>query len=265
MSIQLDADAVLAAGAAISRTSRATPDAAPYAVIPTGYKIEPLEKTLPAPLRASGTTVVHDAESFVELVDQLRSDRTRIYFDEGKATFTAVFNDTIVGEPGWRDHRAVYACPLAQEWIDWTAIDGQQKTQEQFAAFVEDHVAQIVKPLAAAALEISRSLEAKKSVNFASSIRLENGANEFTYEETIQGSAAKGRLEVPDRFTLGLSVLKHGAPYALDARLRYRIHSGRLLLWFDLVHPQKIRDDALAEVRKTIGDATRLKVLNGAV
>ncbi|MFN8758856.1 MAG: DUF2303 family protein [Tagaea sp.] len=154
---------------------------------------------------------------------------------------------------------------IAQEWTDWTGINGVQKTQEQFAAFVEDHIKDVASPVAAEALEISRSLEAKKDVTFASSIRLQNGANELTYEETIQGSAAKGKLAVPDRFVLGVPVLKGGAAYALDARLRYRIHGSRLLLWFDLVRPDKIREDALADVKRRIAEATRLPVLMGTV
>lgn len=82
--------------------------------------------------------------------------------------------------------------------------------QADFARFIEDNAPDIASPPAADMIEISRSLEAKKKVNFASAIRLDNGKTEFTYEEDIEGTAAKGRLQVPQVFTIGIPVPEGG-------------------------------------------------------
>ena len=113
-------------------------------------------------------------------------------------------------------------------------------------------------------LEISRTLEAKKKVNFASAIRLDNGQNQFTYEEEISGTAQKGQLQIPEEFTIGIPVLEGGASYAVDARLRYRIaEGGKLTMWFELIRAHKVVENAAAEVWSQIEAETGLKVFNG--
>ena len=197
---------------------------------------------------------------------ELQTPQTRLYGQANPPKFTAIFNDNAGTAPGWQDHRAVYSCPLAVEWREWTAKNGQAMNQEAFAKFIEDNAPDIVTPPAADMIEIARTLEAKKKVSFASGVRLDNGATEFTYEEDIQGTAAKGRLQVPQTFTIGVSVMENGPRYAVTARLRYRIaDKGALTLWFDLERPHKIVEDAAREVRDQIAEGTGLRIFNGSV
>ena len=160
--------------------------------------------------------------------------------------------------------RQIYACPLSPEWQTWRAESGQQMNQEAFAQFIEDNLPDIAIPTAAEMLEISRSLEAKKKVNFASGIRLSNGQNELTYEEEITGTAQKGKLKVPEEFQIGIPVLEGGQRYAVNARLRYRIgDGGKLTMWYELIRPHKILDDAVHAVRLEIEQGTEMPVFNG--
>ena len=237
----------------------------PFVVLPESTRVEELEHMLPEPTRKRGMFVLHELESFVALIDEEKTAETRIYFDSSVNTFCAVFNDH--GElPGWRDYRALYACPTSAEWKAWTGKDGRQMGQVDFAQFIESNLPDLANPPAADMLEISRSLEAKKKVNFASGIRLSNGQNELTYEEEISGTAAKGKLQVPEIFTVGIPVLEGGERYAVEARLRYRIaEGGRLTIWYELVRPHKVLEDAMLGVRTAIGEKTGIKVLAGAV
>ena len=233
-------------------------------IAPAGYAVHDMEGSLPAPTRARGTVTLTDAASFIACVAELQTLQTRLYGQANPPKFTAVFNDDGTTRPGWKDHRAVYACPLSVEWREWTGKNAQAMNQEAFAKFIEDNAPDIVTPPAADMIEIARTLEAKKKVNFASGVRLDNGATEFTYEEDIQGTAAKGRLQVPQTFTLGVAVMENGPRYAVTARLRYRIaDKGALTLWFDLERPHKIVEDAAREVRDQIADGTGLRVFNG--
>lgn len=242
------------------------PGGKPYVVAPPGYQVHDMEHTLREPARASGTATLTDAASFIEYVGELKSAQTRIYGQANPPKFTAVFNDHAAAVPGWKDHRAIYACPLSVEWREWTGKSGQAMPQDAFAKFIEDNAPDIVTPPAADMIEISRTLEAKKKVNFASGVRLDNGATEFTYEEDIQGTASKGRLQVPQTFTIGISVMENGPRYAVTAKLRYRIgDKGSLSLWFDLDRPHKIVEDAAREVRDQIAEGTGLRVFNGVV
>lgn len=235
----------------------------PFVVLPDECSVHDLEAYLPTPTRKTGTVKLRDTASFIAYVNDEKTEATRIYGNLVNPHFVAVFNDH--GDtPAWKDYRASYACPLSVEWQTWKGASGKQMAQEQFAQFIEDNLPDIAQPPAADMLEISRTLEAKKKVNFASGVRLSNGQNELTYEEQISGTASKGKLVVPEEFTIGIPVLEGGARYAVTARLRYRIgDGGRMAMWFELVRPHKILEDAVKDVCKDIADKTGIAILNG--
>lgn len=52
--------------------------------------------------------------------------------------------------------------------------------------------------------------------------------------------------------------------YAVEARLRYRIDGGKMQMWYELVRPHKILEDAVSAVWDEIADALGATVLNGA-
>lgn len=231
----------------------------PFVVVPAGYMLQSLEDRLARPTRKRGTLHYGDVESFCRAVAEHATDSTRLYADMRKPEFRAVFNDHGRDDPGWRDHIAVYACPLSVEWQTWLGANKRAMTQEAFAQFVEDNAPDCVSPDAATMIEISRTLEAKKKVSFASAIRLSNGEHVLSYEEEISGTASKGKLTVPDVFSIGIAVLEGGQRYALNARLRYRIaDKGVLSLWYDLERPHKVIEDAVREVRDSIAAETSL-------
>ncbi len=242
----------------------------PYAIVPEGSKLEDLEEMLDAPLRRKGNTSLRDVESFCRFVTQETTSTTRIYGNLKEGRFRAVFNDNRGGYEeglpiaGWRDYTATYACPQSIEWATWKAKSGQQMTQVAFAQFIEDNLPDIAQPPAAEMLEVSRTLEAKKKVNFAQGIRLSNGQNELTYEEQIEGTAGKGKFKIPEEFTIGIPVLEGGLRYAVQCRLRYRIgDGGNLTMWYEIIRAHKIMEDAITAVWKDIEDGTGKKIFNG--
>lgn len=236
---------------------------APFVVVPEGFAIKDLERLFDAPYRRSGTTVYRDAASFCAAVKLDAGEGTRIYGNPLEPSFKAVFNDHGI-VPGWRDHIATYSCPKAVEWVTWHGSNKHVMTQEQFAQFIEDNAPDCVAPPAAEMIEIARTLEATKKVNFASGIRLSNGQNELTYEETISGTAGKGKFVVPELFTIGIAVLEGGDKYAINARLRYRIaDGGKLTIWYALERPHKVLEDAGKDVWRGIAETTGFAILNG--
>jgi len=240
----------------------------PFLMLPPGYTFGDLSHMRYSPQRKKGTVTLRDKDSFVRMVKVHKSDATNLYGSYTPPSFTAVFNDhgADSDDTGWQDHRAVFNCPLSVEWKTWLASSGKQMGQEAFAQFIEDNLPDIANPPAADMLEISRSLEAKKKVNFASGIRLSNGENELTYEEQISGTAAKGKITVPELFTLGIPVLENGARYAVDCRLRYRIaDGGKLAMWYEIVRPHKIVEDAIKEVWTEIENEIGCEIFNGTI
>lgn len=235
----------------------------PFVVVPEGYAVANLEAMLAAPSRKRGAIAYRDAASFCRAVAEQITPATRLYGNQQTPSFAAVFNDHHT-DAGWRDHTATYACPLSVEWKTWTGANKRPMAQEAFAQFIEDNAPDCVSPDAATMIEISRTLEAKKKVNFASAIRLSNGESELSYEEEISGTASKGKIKVPETFSIGIAVLEGGPRYAVHARLRYRIaDKGVLSLWYDLDRPHKVLEDAVKEVWSSIETETGLSVFNG--
>jgi uncharacterized protein YfdQ (DUF2303 family) len=239
-------------------------DGHPFVVLPAGAELKDVESFMGTPLRKKGSVVLNDVASFIAYVLAEKTSSTRLYGSYKEPGFVAVFNDHTAEGPDWKDYRASYACPLSTEWKEWLGASGRKMSQADFAAFIENNLPDIAVPPAADMLEISRSLEAKKKVNFASGIRLSNGQNELTYEEQVSGTANKGKLSVPEEFVIGVPVLEGGIKYAVTARLRYRIaDGGSLAMWFELVRPHKILEDAVQAVWQEIAQKTELMVFNG--
>lgn len=245
-------------------------DATPYVVLPDNYRAIDLERLLPRPTRARGNTTVRDLASFIMLTkEQISRDASgvKIYSSDKPAYFIAVLNSH-AKEPGWGDHRISYTCPIAEEWTTWEKSSGSRKSQVNFAEFIEDNALDIVaaqegQPTSADMLEISRTFEARKKASFASAIRLDNGAVEFSYEEQIEGTAGKGKLRVPQSFWVGIEVFQGGPRYSMECRLRYRINSGVLEIWYERVRAHKIVEDAVRQMREAIEAQTGLKTING--
>ena len=257
-----DAVTMLAAGQALGEHRTIEHDSIPYALIPEGWKRENLEDTLANPTRKRGTLKFRAAHSFISYFKKHQMGSS-IYATVNPPCFVAILDDHLLDEAGWREHRATYDCPVSAEWKIWQAKNKTPMKQAEFAQFIEDNLPDIVDPSGADMLEISRTLEAKKKINFASGIRLSNGQQELTYEEEIAGTASKGKLKIPETFTLGISVLEGCARYKVEARLRYRIDSGTLLMWYDLLRAHKAHEDAVMEIWNSIQSETGTEIYNG--
>lgn len=234
----------------------------PVVVLAEGQTVTDLEQLLPQPSRKQGNIQVQDVYGFLEVWQIHQNPAAVIYADCDKGIFRTVFNDHTANGAGWRDHTCEYRCPQSRQWQEWKQYDGEKMNQEQFAQFIERNLPDIVEPASASMLEISRELVAKKSVSFSSAVRLSNGSNQFTYDEDIKGSTRSGKLEVPETFKIGIPVFKNGQPYAIEARLRYRIKERNLEMWYELIRADDVFDDALKGVAKVIAEETGQTLIN---
>lgn len=227
-------------------------------MLPDGYRLEDLEQYRQSPRRTRQNVTIHNAADFTSYVNRFKNDATTVYADLSATRFTAVIDHPEKDAPAWGQHRATYACPHSRSWKTWSGTDGKRMAQQDFAKFIEDNLPDIQEPNGSDILTVSRTLEAKKKVDFQSGVRLDNGEVQITYNEDIQGTAGKGTIEIPEVFKLGIPVFEGGDHYALDARLRYRINDGQLVMWFDLLRPERLLEDAFAQtmasIKETLGD-----------
>ncbi|HJV72709.1 MAG TPA: DUF2303 family protein [Noviherbaspirillum sp.] len=263
-----NAQAVRDMGAALADVRCVNDSASPFVIVPAGFVVHDLEKTLELPIRKTGAVTMNDAASFIDYF-KLHQMASRIYGQVEPPKFIAVMNDHRKDEPGWRDHKLVYNCPVSKEWKEWKGFAGAPRDQIAFSEFIESHTTDIIsntadEPSGAVMLEVATSFKAQKKVNFASGQRLDNGQVDFVFQEEIQGSAGpKGHIKVPERFYIGIPVFEGGAPYRIECKLRYRLKDGALSMWFDMVRDHKVQEAAFMDIWKEIADATQTTIWRG--
>jgi uncharacterized protein YfdQ (DUF2303 family) len=267
-----DTQAAIDAGKALGKVEIKTHEwhgrqCTPFVIIPTGFNVAILDSVLPKPEKRVSVQM-DELDSFVRYVNEHKTDATRIFShvtgDGG--SFCAVIDYHGQTEAGECKHNVTYICPQSVEWKRWTGANARNMNQTDFARFLEDNLVDIVDPKGTEILEIATSLEAKSAVDFASGVRLNNGQQKLVYQETIEARAGeKGDLSIPEKFTLGLAPFQGGEKYKIEARLRYRIGSGKLTLYYELNRPHAIIEDACKGIVSTINEKTGINPFAGFI
>lgn len=233
-----------------------------------GNKIErvSLEVGAAAPLRKRGTVTVFDAASFNQVLrDNTDAGNIAIYLDRNpeRPCVVAVLNGNGPAGAGWGDCRARIEFRPTPQWTKWRAIDGKLLAQSEFAEFIEDNIEDIADPSGATMLEVSTYLQATRSVNFKSGIRLSSGAVQLQNMEDVQAQVGAGQIAVPEQLTLGIAPIFGVPPYRVPARFRWRIVEGKLKLGVKLQRVEDMMAQIIEDVAAKIERGAHVSVLDG--
>ena len=281
--LQLVADLARAAGLAKQEPrDGAYQDAAPFVILRDadgGEFVEFLKERMAAPGRRDGIVPLLDPASFVAYV-KLHHNGTPIYGNPNPASFIAVLNEHIgggehakgAGIAGHRDHRATLTLSHSDEWSAWMSHNGQAKafeSTEDFASFLEANSFDIEEPPAATFMEIALNFHVNESAVYSKSQRLSDGQVLLTYNRAVEGSTATaegGHMKMPTKFKIRVPVFRGaGQPfYTCEAHFRYRLTgNGRIRIWYDLIRPAKVVEQAFRDVWASIGAQLEVPVLYG--
>jgi uncharacterized protein YfdQ (DUF2303 family) len=262
-----DIQAAVACGAALGdpRTPLVDENAGVYTVVPKEYALKSLEDFLPRPLRIRENVQLYDTDSFIGYVNGFKRDgESRVFFDGEREQFVSVL-DYHGQEPSWCDHTATFKPRRSVEFETWMGSNRRQMTQVDFARFLEENMPDVVEPNSADLLQVALTFEAKKTVEFASGVRLSNGQIQFQYDEVVRGAAQKGTIEIPEQFVLGISIHMNGPAYRIPVRLRWRLAEGKLVFWYEVVRPHRFIEDAFKEIRERVAKETAVPLLAGSI
>lgn len=236
--------------------------------LPPGWTLKETddEKHAATPRRKSAKVSLHDAPSFI---DYVRRHGSLTYstvwcvadYAAGKVQFTGILNDhgETAEEPQWRDHKAGYTPTFSQEWANWVEKHKKTFSQAEFAQFIEDNLKDVASaeglPTGAQMLEMALSFEANQDMRFKSAIRLQNGGVQMSFVQD-DDSQTLARMQLFDRFAIGIPVFWGGDAYRIDARLRYRVRDGKLTFWFELIQQDKVLESATSTLIEQIRTGT---------
>lgn len=273
MTEKANAEVIAELATANTAARQISADCIPYAMVPEGYEIEDLERLLPKPLRKRAKVTFTDHPSFVTYVKKHGSmDECTIYgdvdFEGQKVKLVAIINDngSLPDNAQWRDHQATYSPIQTVEWKRWMAGNSASMNQEDFATFIEENLGDIATfegmPTGTDMLAMATEFEATSDKRFKSRINLQGGGANLLFVDQDDPATEK-RMKFYDRFSLGLRVFLHGAPYRLDARLKYRHNNGKLTFWYELIRPDRVFESATEENLENIRNETGFSLLYG--
>jgi len=247
-------------------------DAAPYVIVRDGVIERPwfLTERLEAPHRKTGTVKLNDAESFIAYYG-MHGNGAPVYATMQPAQFVAVLNDHTKDKADWRDHRALFTVKYSPEWDVWFKHNGSGAafgSNESFALFLEENAPDIVRPEPAKMLQIALNFRVNADVQFSLVQRLSDGDIDLGYKNVVTataGRAADGNVTIPEQFAIEVPVWAglEAKKYQIEARFRYRLREGKLTLWYELVRPHKVVEQAFKDLWTQIATATKAPCLHG--
>ncbi len=229
-----------------------------------------------APERRRGVARMTTLESFEALVNRHKGESSAIFaataWPNPKLTAVIDYHETD-GTARFGEHRIEYPFPLTDEFKVWIGQDGKAMEQAEFAAFLEDHAAELAAPLdaerneyqalfkekfatPAELIDLSRSLEVFVGARVKRGERLASG--ERTVEFVEEHTNVKGeKIEIPGVFMVSIKAFMDGDAIRIPARLRYRISAGNIHWFYSLYRWEhwlraQVQDD-LAHAAKATG------------
>lgn len=237
------------------------------------------------PSRKRGTAKALTLQSFIDLVNRHKTADSAVFAatDWQAPGFTAVIDYHEAKSAGEADnlkHRIGYDFPQSEEWKAWVAQNGQPMEQGDFAAFLEDRIADLSAPTTAEKIalerdfattvatpaeliQLSRGLLVNVSSVVKNMVTLASGEASIQFEEQHVGADGKP-LKVPGIFMLGIAPFFMGEKISLPVRLRYRKRGQGLVWFYQMYRPdqhvtERVRDDLI-----TVAEQTELPTFEGS-
>lgn len=231
------------------------------------------------PVYKQGIVPLHDAHSFCAYFSDHAAPSSRIYASLDPLQFVAVLNEHDA-QPGvkddwpssganWRDHRAVYAPKYSAECQEWLAKNTKQfKGNVEFAEWLQDQGPDFIEPSGADILEIALNFSVHDNVAFSNPTRLQDGNTELNWKRIVEGASATsaGKVRIPELLKIAIPVWGglEQEKYTFEARLRYRLRDSGLVIWYQLIRPHKVIEQAFADLVASINAATSTPMLFGS-
>jgi hypothetical protein len=211
----------------------------------------------------------HDIVGFCDYANGILKDPSSLrgnalcMADEARLTIRLIFD----AQPDqWADVYADLKLQKSPEAERWIANSGKYQSQQDFAEFCELNLDSFVDPPAASILEIAQTFQAKTTVDFASAVRLSNGAIKLKREEQITATAGeRSDLTIPEKIRVAFPLFKYDKNYQVHARLRYRMSEGAVKLSVLLVDPDLAIEHAFRQVVSKVSSLLEMPIFYGRV
>lgn len=230
-------------------------------LVPEGFQLKEFYDLDALPGHIKATPVFRDSRSFLAYLNEFQQPNTMVFAQDG--IVVAVIDYHGPNAPDHAGHVVTYKLQTSLPWDTWAAMNGARQGQAEFADFIRENRRNVVKPEAAALLELLTDLKVNSSSSTAQATSLKTGATRvaFTSETDV---VSRDNLTLPETFTLRLTPYTEGPTYEFEAFLRVRVIEKRLNLSYQWELPaRKYLDDAFANICATLEEGLGRSVLQG--
>lgn len=258
----------------------------PYVVRNSDGNIQALkdvfEKYRLTPERRKGIATVTTRQSFVDLCNRHKDDHSVLFAQTiwpDLALLGVMDYHEKDGKARWLQHRIEYQFPVTDELKTWMGNNGKPMEQALFAAFLEEHAAELSAPMdgevadyeylfkermatPAEVLALSRNLEVKVGMHVKRGERLQTGERVVEFTEDHTNSKGE-KVDIPGIFIVSVPAFIDGDPVRIPARLRYRIQSGSITWFYQLYRPETFIRDRVKEDLRKAQEETKLPAFEG--
>ncbi|RXF72082.1 DUF2303 family protein [Hansschlegelia zhihuaiae] len=232
-----------------------------------------IEEFRQQPHARQGVATVTTLASFIELMNRHKGDDSAIFaqtkWPNLKLTGVVDYHG-LNHEPAHGRHRVRYQFPITDEMTAWIANSGMAMPQAEFAAFLEEHAAELASPFEGESQEyellfkekvgsptdiisLSRELEIFVGQKVKNKTRLQSGEQSIEFVE--EHTDAKGKkVVIPGAFIVSVQAFVDGEKVRIPARLRYRV-KGSDILWFYQLYRWEfwLREQVQNDLEKVVG------------
>ena len=241
------------------------------------------EKWRERPARRTGTAQATTLASFIALVERHKDDSSVLFAKTRwpEPHLLAVFDyHEAGGFPRFGQHRAKYSFPVTPEFEAWIKYNGKPFGQVEFAAFVEDRIADLSVAtdqeresfealfktrfaVPTDLVDLARGLEVSVGQRVKNATRLQSGETELVFE-TVHADSKGEPLHVPGLFVLRLPAFVDGGLVSIVGRLRYRLKDGAVIWFYELYQWEEVLRRRVATDFATAASQTGLDAFEGA-
>ena len=235
-----------------------------HLLVPDGFTVKDVTDPLRLPSRIKQKVIVDTRASLVSYANRFQDHRSVIIADYDAGTISAHLDFHGDNEhelaAQHNAHTATLKLRDSEEYARWNEMEGGMHSQEEFAMFIEENVADVSDPDHSDLIEICRELEASQGVRFKSGTRLDNGDRAFTYETETH---VKSEISVPQEIRLQIPLYFGEEPTEIRAKFRFRPTTTGLVLGFIWHRVEYMRQAKFQEMATLAADETGLPVFFG--
>ena len=250
--------------AALANPTITHDDGRKHVLVPQGYHLQDVSDPNRLPPHIKQKLTADDRNSLTSYANRFSNDRSIIVadYDAGKiATHLDWHADNEHDlEPQHSTHSVTLVLRDSEEYRRWSTMENELHTQQEFAVFIEENVADVIDPDSSTLLEICRELEATQGATFKSGTRLDNGDRSFTYENETH---VKSQMVVPTEIKLAIPLYQGEEPTTISAKFRFRVRPDGLFLGFNWHRVEYQRQAKFTEMATLAADETGLPVFFG--